>query len=223
MKILTFLLKKTVSLSVLSIIVIFLLFIINFLSNNNLVAAFSKVEENMAISQGYCDIDFNIDENNTLELKSFIFDIGFANCVETKLKNKKITKVILNDVYGGDVTEARVFAKYIKKNNIPVLVKGVCNSACVDVFLHSPSRFICYNSKLGIHSYRAKDNENNLLIKIYGEIKQDAMLKAYEDTNINIDYIKKLYKETPHSSIYNPTTEEMKSNNFIHKEIPCSY
>ncbi len=222
MKILTFLLKKTVSLSVLSIIVIFLLFIINFLSNNNLIAAFSKVEERMAVNQGYCNIDFDIDKNNTLELKSFIFDVGFGNCVEKKLKNKNIKKIILNNVYGGDVTEARIFAKYIKKNNIPVLVKGICNSACIDVFLHSPSRFICYNSKLGIHSYKAKDNESNFLVKIYGEIKQDAMLKAYEDTNINIDYIKKLYKETPHSSIYNPTTKEMKSNNFIHKEIPCS-
>ena len=47
------------------------------------------------------------------------------------------------------------------------------------------------------------------------------MLKAYEDTNINIDYIKNIYKETPHFSIYNPTSKELKDNNFIHKEIPC--
>lgn len=222
MKFLKSLLKKIINLSILSVIVLFFFFVLNFLSNNNLVALFSNLEENIATNQGYCNLDFNIDENNTLELKYFTFDIGFANCVKTKLQNKKIKKIILNDVYGGDVIEARVFAKYIKKNNIPILVKGHCNSACVDVFLHSPSRFICYNSTLGIHSYRAKENEGNFLVKMYGEIKQDAMLKAYEDTNINIDYIKNIYKETPHFSIYNPTSKELKDNNFIHKEIPCS-
>jgi len=223
MKFIEFLLRKIKNITILSIIMIVFLLLVNFISNGFVVEKISVLQEKEAINSGLCNYEFHL-INETIILNKFTFERGFGRCVQEQLedKNIKAKKVILKNVYGGDVIEARIFANYIRKNQIPVVVKGVCNSACVDVFLHSPSRYICYDGKLGIHSYKAENGNSSFFVDYYRKLKQDAMLNAFDNTSINVDYIKELYDKVSHEDIYNPPLKELKENNLIHKEIPCS-
>ena len=92
----------------------------------------------------------------------------------------------------------------------------------MDVFLHSPSRYICYEGKLGIHSYKEESERTSFFIDYYRKLKQDSMLNAFNNTSVNTGYIKELYDKTSHEDIYTPQLKELKINNLIHKEIPCS-
>jgi hypothetical protein len=218
-----FLCTKIKNITLLSIIIVVFLLISNFFSNGYIVEKISVLQEKHSVNSEFCDYKFHLIDD-TIVLNRFIFERGFGRCVKEKLedKNIKVKKVILQDVYGGDVTEARIFAKYIRENQIPVLVKGVCNSACVDVFLHSPSRHICYDGKLGIHAYKAENGSSSFFVEYYRKLKQNSMLNAFKNTSINTDYIKELYDNVSHEDLYNPSLKELKENNLIHKEIPCS-
>lgn len=223
MKLIEFLFIKIKNITLLSIIMILCLLFLNFISNGFVVEKISVLQEKETINSSFCNYEFHL-INETIVLNKFIFERGFGRCVKEQLeeKNIKAKKIILKDIYGGDVTEARIFAKYIRENQIPVLVKGFCNSACVDVFLHSPSRYICYDGKLGIHAYKAENGSSSFFVDYYRKLKQDAMLNAFDNTSINTDYIKELYDKVSHEDIYNPLLKELKENNLIHKEIPCS-
>lgn len=223
MKLIEFLFIKIKNITLLSIIMILCLFFLNFISNGFVVEKISVLQEKETINSSFCNYEFHL-INETIVLNKFIFERGFGRCIKEQLeeKNIKAKKVILKDVYGGDVTEARIFAKYIRENQIPVLIKGFCNSACVDVFLHSPSRYICYDGKLGIHAYKAESGSSSFFVDYYRKLKQDAMLNAFDNTSINTDYIKELYDKVSHKELYNPPLKELKENNLIHKEIPCS-
>lgn len=220
MKIGTFFWVKTRNLILLSTIVSFIAFIINAFSDNWLLSKFVNIQEYQTIKSHTCNKIFTI-ENDALILKDFTFEKGDGSCVK-ELNQKSINKLVIDDVHGGDTIETRVFAKYIKSKKIPALIKGHCNSSCVDLFLHSPDRSFCVNSgEIGIHSFRNEKHEENRFIKWLRISTQDAMLRAHYKTNINIDFIKEIYSVTPNTELYNLKLHEIKENNFAHRFVTC--
>ncbi len=220
MKIGTFFWVKVRNIILLSILVSIIAFIVNSISDNWLLAKIVDIQQEQTIKKHTCNKQFQI-ENGVLTLKNFTFEVGDGSCI-TKLKSQSIKKLVIDDVYGGDTIETRVFAKYVKENNISALIKGSCNSSCVDLFLHSPDRSFCINSGgIGIHAYKTDTYDNNRFVDWLSVATQNAMLRAYNNTNINIDFIKKLYEETPSSELYVLNIDEIQKNNFAHRIITC--
>lgn len=219
MKIMEFIFIKTQRLFVLSLFVLLFLGALNYLTNNLIIVGLGKIDEKVTVMTNPCDNELNI-ENGTLLLKDFVFKEGLGNCVQD-LDAAKIKKVIIDDVYGGDVTETRILGEFIKKHRIPVYISGRCESSCLDLVLHSPQRFICYEGKIGIHSYALGEGEWDLF-QFLVPLKQDAMLKAFDNTNINVNYIKKIMSSTDANSIHYPKNSELKRNYIVHREIPCN-
>lgn len=219
MNIINSLSTKLLRLSALFGIIVSLLVFVNYLTNNLIVVGLGNIDEKMTVIQNDCDNNLHI-ENGVLTLKNFIFKRGFGSCVEN-IKQGHINKIIIDDVYGGDVTETRILSKFIKNNNIPVYIHGACESSCLDLVLHSPQRMMCYDGSIGIHSY-ALDRNVNKLWQFTVSVKQDAMFKAFENTSINIDYIKGIMENTPSNQMFRPEHDVLISKNIIHKKIPCN-
>lgn len=221
MKIKTFIWTKIKNLFLLSILFSGLAFVINSLTDNLILELLSEGQQKQTLRDNPCNKQLNI-KDGTLTLQNFIFDVGDGNCVE-QLKANNVNKIIIDDVYGGDTTETRIMAKYVKENSIPILVKGACNSSCVDLFLHSPDRSVCVNDgKIGIHSYKNNTyEEDSAFMTWLRENMQDAMLRAHRDTNINTDFIKSLYSKTSNEDLYVLSFEELKEHNFAHRIVSC--
>lgn len=197
---------------ILMFIVAPLIVFLNYLSNNKLASVVGTLQEEYSILTHQCNETFNID-NGVLTLNEFVFKKGFGNCVDD-LKKARVKLIVLGNVYGGDVTETRVLSKYVKEKQIPVLIKGTCSSSCLDVVLHSPVRHLLKGGKIGIHAYSVSD-EYHPFFNYFSKTKADSMLNAFEDTNVNIDFIKGVMNVTPPEAIHYPEYQTLLSNNII--------
>lgn len=219
MKIMEFIFIKTQRLFVLCLMVLLFLGAVNYLTNNLIIVGLGKIDEKVSVMTNPCDDELSI-KNGVLILKDFVFEEGLGNCVQ-KLEPSKINKVVIDDVYGGDVTETRILGEFIQEHKLPVYIAGRCESSCLDLVLHSPQRFICYDGRIGIHSYALGEDESNFF-QFLVPLKQNAMLRAFDNTNINVNYIKNIMSSTDADSIHYPKNSELKRNYIVHREIPCN-
>lgn len=221
MRIGTFIREKIRNFFLLSIFVVSIAFIVNLISDNWLLARLGEVQQNKTLMEYNCSKTFDI-LDGVLTLKDFTFEIGDGSCVK-KLEKKNITHLVIDGVNGGDITETRIFAKYIQKNKIPAVIKGYCNSSCLDLYLHSPNRSFCLNGgSLGVHSYKNNSYQENLFMTWLRKSTENSMLRAYYDTKINTDFIKELYKSTPSDDLYQVSISEMRDNFFTHRFLNCN-
>lgn len=219
MKIKEFIKERTQRLVALFVIVCSILLVANYFTNNLVIVGLGALDEKITVIQNDCITELDINDN-VLTLKDFVFKRGFGKCVE-ELDDNAFNKVVIDNVFGGDVTETRILSKYIKKNHIPVIVKGRCDSSCMDIVLHSPQRMICYEGKIGIHAYSFNEETPDFL-KFLLPIKQDAILRPFEDTNVDVAYIKDVMKKTPSNSIFYPDNSILVKKHIVHREIPCN-
>lgn len=191
------------------------LFTLNHFTNNKIAVVFNQVESVFFEYIGSCPIKNSLIHDNILYLVDLKFEKGFGSCFKgNSLYN--IEKVYINDVYGGDVTEARILARKIKKYNIPVVIDGVCNSACVDVLLHSPDRTITINGQIGIHGYLLKSRIDIPYKEYLTRIEENSMLRAYNTSDVNISFLRRIMTEYPNNDIYYPSHKELFDNEIIH-------
>ena len=119
------------------------LFTINHYSGNKVVEKYSEVQKKAQKTFYKCNDRIYLEDDGVVTITNMKIENGFSECFRKKIS--KIEKIIIKDISGKNFEEARILGEMVKENNIPVLIDGTCNTACLDIVLHSPEKNACSN------------------------------------------------------------------------------
>jgi len=120
-----------------------------------------------------------------------------------------VTTVVLAS-NGGWIREGTLLAEVVRKRHLNTYVEGVCASACTIAFLAGKERAADPGAKIGFHATRAVGSDaSNPTAAETGMVRT-----IYRNAGLPESFISKAL-DTPHASMWYPTTDEMIAANVL--------
>jgi hypothetical protein len=134
---------------------------------------------------------------------------GTADSLKTVLDATPTVKLIQLNNSGGWIPEGERLAKLVRERHLATYTARECDSACLLVFLAGTNRFLGANAHLGFHQASVAG--------ITGEVAEkgnEAFREALTSRGVPADFIEHALS-TPASSMWYPTSEELKRAHLI--------
>lgn len=175
---------------------------------------------------GHCDDIYKmtyIEENKTLRVIFFNYNLNNAKCLINTMGELDIENLMIFNSPGGDLRASYLLTNYINENNIAFIAQKSCKSACSFSLLAAKQSKVCTNTEVGIHKGVFVDKIMDYISETEGlgfEIEEKMFLLMAEKGR-NVDLWKKTYFETPSESMFYFDSETLLKENMIDEIASC--
>lgn len=161
------------------------------------------------------------DKENLLYIDMPILENGNGNCIKSHLKDKKY--LIIQNNYGGLAIEALYLSDFLQKENINLIIHGVCVSACSVLLFSTKNSYTCEsNTIIGIHQHSSYNNF--FAIPFNMELKKASrFLFSNNSRKFNYDFYNDIIVKTKYDELYIIDNQELLDNGFITDTINCEH